>query len=121
MMLLDTSGLLCCFDADESRHSDAVQFFEAAPLRLTHNYVLAEFVALAQARGLPREASLSFAGELAIDASVELVWVSQPMHEEAMRLLQAQLDKAYSLCDAISFLVMRRRGILAALDNGPAF
>lgn len=59
-MLLDTSGLLCCFDANEVRHDEAVKHYGDASLRLTHNYVLAEFVALAQARGLPREASLTF-------------------------------------------------------------
>jgi hypothetical protein len=34
-MLLDTSGLLCCFDADEVRHADAVRFYEAASMQLT--------------------------------------------------------------------------------------
>ena len=64
-MLLDTSGLLCCFDADDYRHRDAVEAYKAAPVRLTHNYVLAEFVALAQTRRLPREAALLFAGTVA--------------------------------------------------------
>src|SRR5262249_41507213 len=35
--------------------AEAVRFFRSASLRLTHGYVLAEFVALAQARGLPRQ------------------------------------------------------------------
>jgi predicted nucleic acid-binding protein len=121
MMLLDTSGLLCCFDADEARHAEAVQFYEAAPLRLTHNYVLAEFVALTQARRLPREASLSFATELTIDADVELVWIDRQMHDEAMQVLRTQLDKAYSICDAISFILMRQRGILEALTTDRHF
>ena len=57
-MLLDTSGLLCCFDADDHRHVEAVELYQAAPVRLTHNDVIAEFVALAQARGLSRPPSL---------------------------------------------------------------
>ena len=40
-MLLDTSGLLCCFDANEVRHDEAVKHYGDASLRLTHNYVLA--------------------------------------------------------------------------------
>jgi predicted nucleic acid-binding protein len=51
-MLLDTSGLLSYFDNGDARHEDAVTFFHAAPTRLTHSYVLAEFVALCQARRL---------------------------------------------------------------------
>lgn len=105
-MLLDTSGLLCCFDADEARHEDAVRRYEEAPLRLTHNYVLAEFVALAQARHLPRENSLAFAADALVDPEIEVVWVDSALHNEAMGLLQSQLDKTYSLCDAVSFLLM---------------
>ena len=60
-MLLDTSGLLACFDASEARHRQAIAAYDNAAIRLTHNYVLAEFVALAQARHLPREDSIRFA------------------------------------------------------------
>jgi len=120
-MLLDTSGLLCCLDADDVRHRDAVQLYDAASLRLTHNYVLAEFVALTQARRQPREASLSFASDVAADADVEVVWVDLALHDQAMRLLQSQLDKAYSLCDAVSFLLMQQRGLLDALTTDHHF
>src|SRR3972149_8756876 len=99
-MLLDTSGLLCCYDADDAGHGHAVKRYEGAPIRLTHNYVLVEFVALTQARRLPREASLTFAADVVADVEVEVVWVDSALHNEAMRLLQTQLDKTYSLCDA---------------------
>jgi len=120
-MLLDTSGLLSCFDADESRHRDAVRSYEEAALRLTYNYVLAEFVALAQARHLPRLDSLAFAAEAMADPEIEVVWINPALHSEAMLLLQAQLDKDYSLCDAVSFLLMRQRGISDALTTDHHF
>ena len=71
--------------------------------------MLAEFVVLAQARNLPRNPSLAYAGEVANDPEIEVVWVSSAVHNEALGLLQAQLDKSYSLCDAVSFVLMRRR------------
>ena len=120
-MLLDTSGLLCCFDADESRHGDAVELYEAAPRRLTHNYVLAKFVAVAQARRLARAESLAFVTDVASDAEIELVWVSAALHEKAMGLLRSQTDKSYSLCDAVSFVLMRDRGISDALTTDRHF
>ena len=43
-MLLDTSGLLCVHHKDEPQHPDALTFFQAASIRLTHSYVLTEFV-----------------------------------------------------------------------------
>ena len=47
-MLLDTSGLLCYHHRDERQHAHAVTLFRTAPVRLTHNYVLAELVPLCQ-------------------------------------------------------------------------
>ena len=52
MILLDTSGLLCCFDEGDARNGDAARIVAAAPTRVTHSYVLAEFVPLCRARNL---------------------------------------------------------------------
>ncbi len=120
-MLLDTSGLFCCFDADEERHIPAAEFYDQASMRLTHNYVLAEFVALAQARHLPRDAALGFAADVVADAEIEVVWVDQALHGDAMSLLRSQLDKSYSLCDAVSFVLMRQRGLFDALTTDHHF
>ena len=120
-MLLDTSGLLCCFDADEARHADAVRHYQGAGLRLTHNYVLAEFVALTQARRLPRDPSLEFAVLVLADPDDETIWIDRTIHAQAMQLLQSQSDKTYSLCDAASFVLMRQRGILEALTTDRHF
>ena len=116
-MLLDTSGLLCCFDADEARHARAVELYDHAPLRITHNYVLAEFVALAEARDMPRRDSLGFAANVLTDPDVEVVWIDPLLHDEAMRLLTSQLDKTYSLCDAVSMVLMRQRNVIDALTT----
>jgi hypothetical protein len=45
---------MCLFDLRDFRHADARTFYDTAPIRLTHNYVLAELVALTHARGAPR-------------------------------------------------------------------
>jgi predicted nucleic acid-binding protein len=120
-MLLDTSGLLCYLHRDEVQHEDAVTFFKSAPLRLTHNYVLAEFVPLCQVRGLQRVATLAFVTELISNPHVEIVWVDESLHRTALVLLQERLDKTYSLCDAVSFVLMRRRGITDALTTDRHF
>jgi len=116
-MLLDTSGLLCFHHAAELQHSEAVTFFHAAPVRITHSYVLAEFVALAVARRLPRQAALAFMAELQDNSLVEIVYVDEAMHWEALVLLQHRLDKMWTLCDAVSFLLMQQRGIVEALTT----
>jgi len=64
-MLLDTSGLLCYLHFDESKHQETVQFLDNYDGKLlTHNYVLAELVALAIARRFPRSSVLDFLSDL---------------------------------------------------------
>lgn len=53
-MFLDTSGLLCLIDKREPRQEKAVKLYDRATIRLTHNYVLEELVALGNSRGVPR-------------------------------------------------------------------
>jgi predicted nucleic acid-binding protein len=120
-MLLDTSGFFCCFDSAEARHRDAVTYFDAASRRLTHNYVLAEFVALAQVRKLPRRAALQFVADAVTNPEIETVWIDSALHHRGLEMLQAQLDKSYSLCDAVSFVLMRDRGISEALTTDQHF
>jgi predicted nucleic acid-binding protein len=52
---------------------------------------------------------------------VEIVWVDEWLHRSALRFLQARPDTAYSLCDAISFLIMQQRGITDALTTDRHF
>lgn len=88
---------------------------------LTHSYVLAEFIALAQVRRFPRLAALTFVTDLLENPDIETVWVNEPLHREAVELLMARQDKTYSLCDAVSFLLMRRQGISEALTTDHHF
>lgn len=76
-MLLDTSGLLSLHNRDEPQHKSALLLFDAAERRITHNYVLAEFVALAYARQLPRKRALEFVVRMTDSPLVEVVgWIS---------------------------------------------
>jgi uncharacterized protein len=120
-MLLDTSGLLCLHHADEVQHGDAVALFGTARTQRAHSYVLAEFVALAMVRGLPRRNTLAFLSALMEQPELELVWVDEALHRRAMRLLEARLDKSYSLCDAVSFELMRQSGETDALTTDHHF
>lgn len=120
-MLLDTSGLMCLLDRRDFRHEDALEFYTAAPSRFTHGHVLAEFVALAHVRGAPRAKKLAFVADLLDDAEVEVVWVDEQLHRGALALLQERMDKAWSLCDAVSFLLMPQRGFTAALTTDRHF
>lgn len=120
-MLLDTSGLLACLDVSEARRGKAVACYDSHASRLTHNYVLAELIALAQARRLPREPVIRFVGQLSADRDIDMIWVDRVLHHQAIALLTAQLDKTYSLCDAVSFVLMRSRNMQEALSTDHHF
>lgn len=120
-MLLDTSGLMCLFDLRDFRHADAVTLYDAAHTRVTHNYVFAELIALTHARGAPRGSALDFVSALHVDPEVEVVWVDEPLHAQALNLLRERPDKEWSLCDAVSILLMRRRGLTDALTTDHHF
>lgn len=120
-MLLDTSGLFAFLDVRDHNHAAAATLLDAAPLRLTHSYVLAELVALAGARRLAQPVTLAFVETVADHADFEVVWVTELDHRAGMALLRDRPDKRYSLCDAISFILMRRRGLADALTTDHHF
>lgn len=121
-MLLDTSGLLCYLHRDEPQHEEAVQFIDGKSRRLlTHSHVLAELVALALVRRFPRAEVLAFVVDLVDNPDIETVWVNEQLHREAMQLLVDRPDKTYSLCDAVSFVLMRQRNMTNALTTDRHF
>jgi len=88
---------------------------------LVHNYVFAEFVALAIARRAPLAQALRFIEALHHADEIETVWVDPRVHESAMRLLIQVDDKRWSLCDAVSFLLMSAYSIDRALTTDHNF
>lgn len=83
--------------------------------------MLSEFVALAHARKSPRVPALAFAASLLDHPQVEVVWVDEALHRQAVLLLQARSDKDHSLADSVSFVLMRQRGIQEALTTDHHF
>lgn len=114
-MFLDTSGIFAFHREKEPAHSIAKSLFANASFCFTHSLVLSEFVALADARRAPRELALNFLTDLMNHPRVEVLWIDARTTLEGVEFLKARLDKSYSLCDAVSFLLMNRRGIRDAL------
>ena len=120
-MLLDTSGLFCLLHQREPQHLTAKRIYSAAVARFTHNYILDELVSLAHSRRIPRRDTLNFSQQLLNDSKVEIVWIDEALHQQALELLFARADKTYSLCDAVSFVLMRERNETEALTTDRHF
>lgn len=120
-MLLDTSGLLALLDAREPVHQKARDEYKRAATRLTHGYVLAELVAVANARGVPPGPVLRFLLSLVANPDIETIYPDQPLTGQAIALLMARQGRGYSLCDATSFVLMRARKLHDALSTDQHF
>ncbi len=120
-MLLDTSGIMAYHHADEAAHSQAQALFKSHARSITHSLVLAEFVALANARKLPRHTALEFVSALIEHPRVEVIWIDRPFLLQSLSFLTTRLDKSYSLCDAVSFCLMKERGLNEALTTDHHF
>jgi predicted nucleic acid-binding protein len=114
-LLLDTSGIYCTLDRSDPRRNEAVAHYRRARVRLVHSAILTEFQPLAMKLGLPRSVTHRVMTNLINDPTVEKVWVDDALLRRGIQLLEARADKSYSLCDAVSFVLMRERGIGEAL------
>jgi uncharacterized protein len=120
-MFVDTSGFFCLYNKDEIHHKKAIDYYDQARIRITTSYVLAEYVALALIRGSSRRHAIEFSRNVLDDDEIEIIWVDEILHRRAVELLQQRPDKKYSLCDAVSFIIMRERGIAEALTTDKHF
>ncbi len=120
-MLIDTSGFLCLHNKAERQHNLANKVNTESRIRVTTNYILAEYVALAIVRRLSQKKIAAFSEEILDDNSVQIVWIDEELHSSAVELLRKREDKTYSLCDAVSFVVMREREITDALTTDKHF
>lgn len=120
-MFLDTSGLLCVLDRRETAHRDAVSLVAATFHATTHTGIVFELVPLAASRGLMRRVVLDFIEGLHANPSVEILQVEEQDYRDALDLLRTRLDKSWSLCDAVSFELMRKLGLTDALTTDHHF
>ena len=120
-MLVDTSGFFSLYDKSDTFHELAIYFYDVVVMRLTTSYVLAEYTALAHIRGVPRREIVRFSSLILDDESVEIIWIDENLHRQAIALMRERADKSYSLCDAASFVVMREREIAESLTTDKHF
>lgn len=115
MIFVDTSALLEFVDRDAARHEEVVasiaEIFRERRA-FTHNYVLIETEALAH-----RRLGASVARRLLenVVPVMEVVWVDADLHGAAVAAYLRSPRRRASLIDHVSFELMRRRGISAAL------
>lgn len=120
-MFLDTSGLLCLLNQLEPKHQQARELFASARTYLVHDHILTELVALAHSRSFARKPTLELIEFLLATPKVTTMFVDRDLLLQAISLLEARPDTTYSLCDAVSFVLMRQQDETDALTSDKHF
>lgn len=118
-VFVDTGAFFALIVSEDVHHKRAQSLFERASAErwtlVTTNAVMFETYALLLARSRPgRDNALRFLDVIQTDA-YRVERVRRVDEERAIALLRKHTDKGYSLCDALSFVVMERRGIDQAI------
>ncbi|MFL5691150.1 MAG: type II toxin-antitoxin system VapC family toxin [Ktedonobacteraceae bacterium] len=125
-LFVDTSGWAYYLDRTDSLNSVIVTLVRQAVIKrrrlVTTNYIITELVALLSSRyHNPRQQVIKAINAIKMDASVEVVHIERTIDDEAWALLEARLDKEWSLVDASSFIVMQRFGLVEAITTDHHF
>lgn len=121
MIFLDTSYVIALADAQDQWHGRARDWSNAAPGKLlTTEYVLWECVNYFSSP-IDRPKAAAIADYLRTDKSIEFISASPQLLEEGLQLHAGRSDKFWSLTDCVSFVLMQRLGIRAALSTDQHF
>ncbi len=117
-LFVDTSGWVAVADQSDQFHDQAARFYRQAFAHyaglVTTSLVLAESYALLR-HALPTDRVLYWLDRLLASPRVEVVYDDRALIDRARSVLAAYGDQKFSLADAVSFVVMRDRGLREAL------
>lgn len=118
MWFLDTGYLIALFSDKDTFHPQAVALREKAlshqQTLITTEAVLFE-VGAAFSKVAHRTLGAELIRSLLNDPTIEVVESSVQRRDKAITLFTDRPDKDWSLCDCLSFVVMRERSVEAAL------
>lgn len=118
MWFLDTGYLIALFSTKDAFHAQAVALQAQAVGEqrrlLTTDAVVFE-VGAAFSRIAMRTVGAAIMHTLLNDPNIEVVSASTASRDEAIELFTRHSDKDWSLCDCLSFGLMRERGLDQAL------
>ena len=122
----DTAGWGHLLDSSQPHHLLAATIYRMARQDgrklVTTNYILAELVALLTSPlRVPRPQVINYITGIKTSPYVQVIHVDATGDEQAWQLLQQRPDKAWSLVDCASFIVMQQHGLTEALTTDQHF
>ena len=125
-LFVDTSGWASLFIHSQTYYSQADRCFRLAIQNqqkiYTTNYVIAELVALLNSPlRVSREKVFEIVDAIKTVSYVEILYIDKEMDTLAWKLCKSRLDKAWSLVDCSSFVIMQQLDIQEALTTDQHF
>jgi uncharacterized protein len=125
-LFIDTSGWASIIVPTEQHHEIATQHFRQAILTqqpiLTSNYIITELVTLLQSPlRLPRSAIFTQVDIIRNNVLVQQIHLTPELDQSAWELCKQRSDKAWSLVDCSSFILMQQLKIQMALTTDHHF
>lgn len=125
-LFADTSGWASLFDARQPHHTEAtqlfVQFRQQQVSLITTNYVMTELVALLHSPlRLPRPQIFQIIDSLKTTDYLEIIHVDLATDTAGWNLCKSRPDKAWSLVDCTSFIIMQQLNLQMALTTDRHF
>ncbi|MDL5052427.1 PIN domain-containing protein [Oscillatoria laete-virens NRMC-F 0139] len=125
-LFVDTSGWASLFIANEPFYLQAEQNFRLAIQQrkriYTTNYVITELVALLNSPlRVPRFRIFEIIDAIKTVDYIEIIHIDRQIDTLAWELCKSRLDKAWSLVDCTSFVVMQKLRIQEALTTDQHF
>jgi len=125
-LFVDTSGWANIFVSSENYHSQAQRYFLNAwqlqqPL-ITTSYIVVELVALLQSPlRIPRHAIFEVVDSVRQSDHIQVIHIDAAIDANAWQLCKNRPDKAWSLVDCTSFVVMQQLRLQEALTTDQHF
>lgn len=114
---LDTGYIIALEATDDQHHQEATEHWQSLssslPSLVTTSFVLAEIVTFFNSKNRHAKA-VELGNRLMFSPAVKFVNVDEALFHEGWQYFERHTDKAYSLTDCISFVLMDRLGIKTA-------
>lgn len=118
-IFLDAGYVIALEASDDQNHQAALEhwqnFLKTNPFLVTTSYIFDEIVTFFNNRNR-HEKAVEVGNNLLQSEAIRLIQVDGELFNEGWKYFQKHHDKRYSLTDCISFVVMKRRGVAAALS-----